>query len=97
VEPARAERAAGKFTPSARFTAVMGSIKAGMFGAKGEFDELLSSLEGNEGFGRGDYFLVAKDFDSYIDCQAGGVFRTSTPPTCCSDEPSPRVCVSIHP
>ena len=70
VEPARAERAAGKFEPPASFTAVMDCIKAGTFGAPGEFDELLWSLEGNEGFGRGDYFLVAKDFQSYIECQA---------------------------
>ena len=70
VEPARAERAAGEFEPPASFTAVMDCIKAGTFGAPGEFDELLWSLEGNEGFGRGDYFLVAKDFQSYIECQA---------------------------
>jgi starch phosphorylase len=30
---------------------------------------LLSSLEGNSGYGRGDYFLVGKDFPSYIECQ----------------------------
>jgi starch phosphorylase len=70
VEPARAERAAGEFVPPAEFTAVMDCIKSGAFGEEGEFDELLYSLEGNEGFGRGDYFLVAKDFKSYIDCQA---------------------------
>lgn len=70
VEPARAERAAGKFVPPESFTAVMDCIKSGKFGAKGEFDELLYSLEGNEGFGRGDYFLVAKDFASYIEAQA---------------------------
>jgi hypothetical protein len=77
----------------------MGSIKAGMFGAKGEFDELLSSLEGNEGFGRGDYFLVAKDFDSYIDCQAGGGPHNKhlTDVLSRSNEPSPRVCVGIRP
>ena len=69
VEPARAERAAGKFEPDPRFTAVMDTIKSGVFGKPGEFDELLWSLEGNEGFGRGDYFLVAKDFPSYIECQ----------------------------
>ena len=69
VEPARAERAAGKFEPPESFTAVMDCIKAGTFGEPGEFDDLLWSLEGNEGFGRGDYFLVAKDFQSYIECQ----------------------------
>ena len=69
VEPARAERAAGKFVPDERFTAVMDTIKAGTFGKPGEFDDLLWSLEGNEGFGRGDYFLVGKDFPSYIEAQ----------------------------
>lgn len=29
----------------------------------------MGSLEGNEGFGRADYFLVGKDFPSYIECQ----------------------------
>jgi starch phosphorylase len=70
VEPARAERAAGEFVPPASFTAVMDCIKAGTFGAPNEFDELLWSLEGDSGFGRGDYFLVAKDFQSYVECQA---------------------------
>ena len=44
----RAERAAGKFVPDARFTETMDYIKSGIFG---DFSELLSSLEGNEGFG----------------------------------------------
>lgn len=30
---------------------------------------MIGSLEGNEGFGRADYFLVGKDFPSYIECQ----------------------------
>jgi len=56
-------------------------------------------LEGNEGFGRGDYFLVAKDFDSYIDCQAGGGPHNKhlTDVLSRSNEPSPRVCVGIRP
>ncbi|EYU28844.1 hypothetical protein MIMGU_mgv11b020350mg [Erythranthe guttata] len=29
----------------------------------------MGSLEGNEGYGRADYFLVGKDFPSYLDCQ----------------------------
>lgn len=29
----------------------------------------MGSLEGNEGYGRADYFLVGKDFPSYIECQ----------------------------
>ena len=30
---------------------------------------MIGSLEGNEGFGQGDYFLMGKDFPSYIECQ----------------------------
>ena len=44
-------------------------VRSGAFGKKGEFEELLGSLEGNSGFGQGDYFLVGKDFQSYIECQ----------------------------
>ncbi|KAI3880906.1 hypothetical protein MKW92_041514 [Papaver armeniacum] len=33
------------------------------------YDELMGSLEGSEGYGRADYFLVGKDFPSYIECQ----------------------------
>jgi starch phosphorylase len=67
VEPARAERAAGKFVPDARFTETLEYVRSGVFGDK--FEELLGSLEGNEGFGRGDYFLVGKDFASYLEAQ----------------------------
>ena len=42
-------------------------IKSGAFGET--FEELLSSLEGNEGFGRGDYFCVGVDFPSYVEAQ----------------------------
>ena len=63
----RADRAAGKFVPDARFTETLDYIKSGVFG---DFTELLDSLEGNDGFGRGDYFLNGADFPSYIDAQA---------------------------
>jgi hypothetical protein len=43
-------------------------VKSGVFGPC-NYDELIGSLEGNEGFGRADYFLVGKDFPSYIECQ----------------------------
>lgn len=33
------------------------------------YEELMGSPEGNEGYGRADYFLVGKDFPSYIECQ----------------------------
>ncbi|KAL1538762.1 Alpha-1,4 glucan phosphorylase L isozyme, chloroplastic/amyloplastic [Salvia divinorum] len=64
----RKERAEGKFVPDPRFEEVKKFVRSGAFGAH-NYDELLGSLEGNEGFGRGDYFLVGKDFPSYIECQ----------------------------
>ncbi|CAA0820276.1 Alpha-glucan phosphorylase 1 [Striga hermonthica] len=64
----RKERAAGKFVPDARFEEVKKFVRSGAFGLH-TYDELLGSLEGNEGYGRGDYFLVGKDFPSYIECQ----------------------------
>lgn len=57
-----------QFVPDERFEEVKEFIKSGVFGSN-TYDELLGSLEGNEGFGRGDYFLVGKDFPSYIECQ----------------------------
>lgn len=62
----REERGAGKFVPDPRFTETLDYIKTGVFG---DFSELLSSLEGDSGFGRGDYFLVGADFPSYIEAQ----------------------------
>jgi starch phosphorylase len=67
VEPLREERRLGKFEPDPRFTETMDYIKTGIFG---DFSELLGSLEGNEGFGCGDYFLVGYDFPTYIDAMA---------------------------
>ncbi|TYG52258.1 hypothetical protein ES288_D09G012400v1 [Gossypium darwinii] len=64
----RKERAEGKFVPDPRFEEVKKFIKSGVFGSS-NYNELLGSLEGNEGFGRADYFLVGKDFPSYIECQ----------------------------
>ncbi|CAN1271494.1 Alpha-glucan phosphorylase 1 [Linum perenne] len=64
----RKERADGKFVPDPRFEEVKEYVRSGLFGGN-SYDELLGSLEGNEGFGRGDYFLVGKDFPSYIECQ----------------------------
>lgn len=69
VEPAREERAAGKFVAPKTFLDTIEYVRSGAFGKKGEFEELLGSLEGNSGFGQGDYFLVGKDFQSYIECQ----------------------------
>ncbi|KAL4353057.1 hypothetical protein GQ457_06G042340 [Hibiscus cannabinus] len=65
----RKERAQGKFVPDPRFEEVKKFVRSGVFGSS-SYNELLGALEGNEGFGRADYFLVGKDFPSYIDCQA---------------------------
>ncbi|CAK8533434.1 unnamed protein product [Lathyrus sativus] len=64
----RKERAEGKFVPDPRFEEVKKFVRSGVFGSY-NYDELIGSLEGNEGFGRADYFLVAKDFPSYLECQ----------------------------
>ncbi|KAF2313638.1 hypothetical protein GH714_012537 [Hevea brasiliensis] len=64
----RKERANGKFVPDPRFEEVKEFVRSGVFGSY-NYDELMGSLEGNEGFGRADYFLVGKDFPSYIECQ----------------------------
>ncbi|XP_074336321.1 alpha-1,4 glucan phosphorylase L-2 isozyme, chloroplastic/amyloplastic-like [Apium graveolens] len=63
----RKERADGKFVPDPRFEEVKAFVRSGVFGTN--YDELMGSLEGNEGYGRADYFLVGKDFPSYIECQ----------------------------
>ncbi|XP_066367085.1 alpha-1,4 glucan phosphorylase L isozyme, chloroplastic/amyloplastic-like isoform X2 [Miscanthus floridulus] len=64
----RKERAQGKFVPDPRFEEVKEFVRSGVFGTY-NYDELMGSLEGNEGYGRADYFLVGKDFPSYIECQ----------------------------
>lgn len=68
VAGCRIERAEGKFVPDPRFEEVKEYIRSGVFG-KSNYDKLMGSLEGNEGYGRADYFLVGKDFPSYIECQ----------------------------
>lgn len=64
----RKERAEGKFVPDPRFEEVKAFVRSGVFGSN-NYEELMGSLEGNEGYGRADYFLVGKDFPSYIECQ----------------------------
>lgn len=54
--------------PDPRFEEVKEFVRSGVFGTY-SYDELMGSLEGNEGYGRADYFLVGKDFPSYIECQ----------------------------
>lgn len=57
-----------QFVPDPRFEEVKEYARSGVFGPY-NYDELIGSLEGIEGFGRADYFLVGKDFPSYIECQ----------------------------
>ncbi|PSR84996.1 Alpha-1,4 glucan phosphorylase L-2 isozyme/amyloplastic like [Actinidia chinensis var. chinensis] len=64
----RKERAEGKFVPDPRFEEVKAFVRSGVFGPH-NYDALMGSLEGNEGYGRADYFLVGKDFPSYLECQ----------------------------
>ncbi|KAK7251931.1 hypothetical protein RIF29_35547 [Crotalaria pallida] len=64
----RKERAEGKFVPDPRFEEVKAYVRSGVFGPY-NYDELMGSLEGNEGYGRADYFLVGKDFPSYLESQ----------------------------
>ena len=54
--------------PDPRFQEVKEFVRCGVFGTY-NYDELMGSLEGNEGYRRADYFLVGKDFPSYIECQ----------------------------
>ncbi|KDP41281.1 hypothetical protein JCGZ_15688 [Jatropha curcas] len=64
----RKERAEGKFVADPRFEEVKAFVRSGVFGPY-NYEELMGSLEGNEGYGRADYFLVGKDFPSYLECQ----------------------------
>ncbi|KAJ9187401.1 hypothetical protein P3X46_002858 [Hevea brasiliensis] len=64
----RKERAEGKFVPDPRFEEVKAFVRCGVF-CPYDYEELMGSLEGNEGYGRADYFLVGKDFPSYLECQ----------------------------
>ncbi|GMN41968.1 hypothetical protein TIFTF001_011170 [Ficus carica] len=72
----RKERAEGKFVPDPVFEEVKAFVRSGVFGPY-NYEELMGSLEGNEGYGRADYFLVGKDFPSYIECQdmVDGAYR----------------------
>lgn len=57
-----------QFVPDPRFEEVKAYVRSGVFGPY-NYEKLMGSLEGNEGYGRADYFLVGKDFPSYIECQ----------------------------
>ncbi|CAM8984014.1 unnamed protein product [Rhodiola kirilowii] len=57
-----------QFVPDPRFEDVKAFVKSGVFGSY-DYSDLMGSLEGNKGYGQGDYFLVGKDFPDYIECQ----------------------------
>lgn len=69
VPKLRKERENGLFQPDPRFEEAKQFIRSGIFGNY-DYTQLLDSLEGNSGYGRGDYFLVGHDFPSYMDAQA---------------------------
>ncbi|XP_065877761.1 alpha-glucan phosphorylase, H isozyme [Euphorbia lathyris] len=64
----RKEREDGLFKPDPRFEEAKQFIRSGAFGSY-DYNPLLDSLEGNTGYGRGDYFLVGQDFPGYLDAQ----------------------------
>lgn len=57
-----------QFVADPRFEEVKAYVRSGVFGPY-NYEELMGSLEGNEGYGRADYFLVGKDFPTYLECQ----------------------------
>lgn len=57
-----------QFVPDPRFEEVKEYVRSGVFGDV-NYDEMIGSLEGNEGYGRADYFLVGYDFPAYIEAQ----------------------------
>lgn len=71
----RAERA--DFTPPDRFKQIVGMIWDGEFGWQEYFMPLVHSIEHT------DHYLVANDFQSYIDAQAR-LLPSLAPTFCCS-------------
>ncbi|VFQ98226.1 unnamed protein product [Cuscuta campestris] len=65
----RKQRENGQFKPDPRFEEAKQYIRSGVFGSY-DYTQLLDSLEGDSGYGRGDYFLVGHDFPSYLDAQS---------------------------
>jgi starch phosphorylase len=76
VPAIRDERRKGLFNPDPRFTETKDWLSSEIFKSKGNtetcqtIDCVLGSLEGNEGFGTGDYFLVGYDFPSFIEAMS---------------------------
>ncbi|KAJ8437909.1 hypothetical protein Cgig2_031425 [Carnegiea gigantea] len=69
VPQLRKDRENGLFKPDPRFEEAKQFIRSGAFGTY-DYNPLLESLEGNSGYGHGDYFLVGHDFPSYMDALA---------------------------
>lgn len=69
VPKLRREREQGLFVPDPRFEEAKQFVKSHAFGDY-DYTPLLDSLEGNTGYGRGDYFLVGYDFPSYMEAQS---------------------------
>ncbi|XP_057845214.2 alpha-glucan phosphorylase, H isozyme isoform X1 [Cryptomeria japonica] len=69
VPKLRKEREQGLFVPDPRFEEAKNFVKSRAFGDY-DYTPLLDSLEGNSGYGRGDYFLVGYDFPSYMEAQS---------------------------
>lgn len=69
VPKLRKEREKGLFVPDPRFEEAKNFVKSRAFGDY-DYTPLLDSLEGNSGYGRGDYFLVGYDFPSYMEAQS---------------------------
>ncbi|KAI4368940.1 hypothetical protein MLD38_017440 [Melastoma candidum] len=57
-----------QFAPDPRFEEVKAYMRTGVFGLY-NYEESMGSLEGNECYGRADYFLVSKGFRGYLACQ----------------------------
>ncbi|KAF9677126.1 hypothetical protein SADUNF_Sadunf08G0075300 [Salix dunnii] len=57
-----------QFIPDPWFEEVKAFVRSGVFGPC-NYKELMGSLEGNEGYGRADYFLIGKDLPSYTECR----------------------------
>jgi glycogen phosphorylase len=72
----REERRQGKFVPDPRFIETKDYIRSGVFNPAKDaalahaIDCVMGSLEGNEGFGIGDYFCVGYDFASFLDAMS---------------------------
>lgn len=64
VQVAQLRAARASFEPPPRFTEVVDLIKTGHFGWQDYFAPLMDTLEGT------DHYLVANDFQGYIDIQA---------------------------